>query len=313
MPSPGPIFANPKNEHAEQMSTPTKKILVPTDFTRVAECALNHASVMAARMGAEIHLLHIVASKDDVDEARTKLDMAIGRAQKAGVGQTLVPEVRVGSLYDLIGTAAAEIGAGLIIMGTHGMRGMQFITGSRALRVITNSAVPFIVVQERNIRPAGYQKIVVPLDLQKESRQKMTLVADMAKYFKCKVYLVTPNEKDEFLRHQVENHLRFANGYLNERGIEHESHILEEGSDEIVQGTIRYAVRVDADLITIVNTLQNSIFGVLGVPTRTAESAGRSRSSAFWRSMGSWRIDTSSSRKRRWRNFLPFGPPNWSA
>jgi nucleotide-binding universal stress UspA family protein len=192
--------------------------------------------------------------------------MAIARAQNAGVDRPLVPEVRVGSLYDLIGTAAAEIGAGLIIMGTHGMRGMQFITGSRALRVITNSAVPFIVVQERNIRPTGYQKIVVPLDLQKESRQKLTLVADMAKYFKCKVYLVTPNEKDEFLHNQVVNHLRFANTYLNERGIEHEEHILEEGSDDIVQGTIRYAVQVDADLITIVNTLQNSIFGVLGVP-----------------------------------------------
>ncbi|HMU13047.1 MAG: universal stress protein [Bacteroidetes bacterium] len=247
------------------MSTP-KKILVPTDFTRVAECALNHASVMAGRMDANIHLLHIVADKDEVEEARTKLDMAIARAQKAGVDRPLVPEVRVGSLYDLIGTAAAEIGAGLIIMGTHGMRGMQFITGSRALRVITNSAVPFIVVQERNIRPTGYQKIVVPLDLQKESRQKLTLVADMAKYFKCKVYLVTPNEKDEFLHNQVVNHLRFANTYLNERGIEHEEHILEEGSDDIVQGTIRYAVQVDADLITIVNTLQNSIFGVLGVP-----------------------------------------------
>lgn len=247
------------------MSTP-KKILVPTDFTRVAECALNHASVMAGRMDANIHLLHIVADKDEVEEARTKLDMAIARAQKAGVDRPLVPEVRVGSLYDLIGTAAAEIGAGLIIMGTHGMRGMQFITGSRALRVITNSAVPFIVVQERNIRPTGYQKIVVPLDLQKESRQKLTLVADMAKYFKCKVYLVTPNEKDEFLHNQVVNHLRFANTYLNERGIDHEEHILEEGSDDIVQGTIRYAVQVDADLITIVNTLQNSIFGVLGVP-----------------------------------------------
>lgn len=247
------------------MSTP-KKILVPTDFTRVAECALNHASVMAGRMDANIHLLHIVADKDEVEEARTKLDMAIARAQKAGVDRPLVPEVRVGSLYDLIGTAAAEIGAGLIIMGTHGMRGMQFITGSRALRVITNSAVPFIVVQERNIRPTGYQKIVVPLDLQKESRQKLTLVADMAKYFKCKVYLVTPNEKDEFLHNQVVNHLRFANTYLNERGIDHEEHILEEGSDDIVQGTIRYAVQVDADLITIVNTLQNSIFGVLGIP-----------------------------------------------
>lgn len=248
------------------MSTTTKKILVPTDFTKVADCALNHASTMASRMEAEIHLLHVVSDKDDVDEARTRLMMAVENAKRDGVKAPLVPIVRVGSVYEDIGTTASEIGAGLIIMGTHGMRGMQFITGSRALRVITNSTVPFIVVQERNIKPTGYRDIVVPMDLHKESRQKLTLVADMAKYFKCKVHLVVPKEKDEFLHNQLVNHLRFADGYLRERGIEHEAHILEEDSDDLVKGVIRYAVKIDADLITIVNMLQNSIFGVLGVP-----------------------------------------------
>lgn len=248
------------------MSQTTKKILVPTDFTKVADCALNHACTLAGRMGAEIHLLHVVNDKDDLKEARTKLDLLIDRVRKAGEKQPLIPVVRVGSVYEDIGTTASEIGAGLIIMGTHGMRGMQFITGSRALRVITNSSVPFIVVQERNIKPSGYSQIVVPMDLQKESRQKLTLVGDMAKYFKCKVHLVTPKETDEFLHKQLLNHLRFADTYLKERGIEHEAHILEEDSDDFVKGVIRYAVKVDADLITIVNMLQNSIFGVLGVP-----------------------------------------------
>ena len=248
------------------MSDPVKKILVPTDFTKVAECALNHASTMAARMNAEIHMLHIVNDKDDVEEARTRLQMMIDRTRAAGESRPLFPIVRVGSVYEDIGTTASEIGAGLIIMGTHGMHGMQFITGSRALRVITNSSLPFIVVQERLIKPSGYQQIVVPMDLQKESRQKLTLVADMAKYFKCKVHLVTPKEKDEFLHNQLVNHLKFADGYLKDRGIEHEAHILEEDSDDFVKGVIRYSVKVDADLITIVNMLQNSLFGVLGVP-----------------------------------------------
>ena len=252
--------------HRSEMTEPVKKILVPTDFTKVAECALNHAGTMAARMNAEIHVLHIVSDKEDVEEARTRLQMLFDRIRISGEKRSLIPVVRVGSVYEDIGTTAAEIGAGLIIMGTHGMHGMQFITGSRALRVITNSNIPFIVVQERDIKPGGYQQIVVPMDLHKESRQKLTLVADMAKYFKCKVHLVVPKEKDEFLHHQLENHLKFANGYLNERGIPHEAHILEEDSTDFVKGVIRYAVKVDADLITIVNMLQNSIFGVLGVP-----------------------------------------------
>ena len=243
-----------------------KCILVPTDFTKVADCATNHAAKMAERMDADVHLLHIVAEADDVEEARTKLAMECERAHGLYPNTRFVPVVRVGSVYEDIGTVASENGAGLIIMGTHGMRGMQFITGSRALRVITNSSLPFIVVQERNIKPAGYRDIVVPLDLHKETRQKLTLVGDMAKYFKCKVHLLVPREKDEFLHNQLLNHLKFANGFLRERGIEHESHILTEDSDDLVKGVIRYAVKVDADLITIMNMLQNSIFGVLGVP-----------------------------------------------
>jgi hypothetical protein len=134
------------------------------------------------------------------------------------------------------------------------------------LRVITNSSVPFIVVQERNIREAGYRDIVVPMDLNKETRQKLTLVADMAKIFDSKVHLLIPTEKDEYLRNQLQRHIQFAHQYFAERKIDHNVSVSEVDSDDLVKGVIRHAVTVNADLIAIVNMLQNSIFGVLGVP-----------------------------------------------
>jgi nucleotide-binding universal stress UspA family protein len=242
-----------------------RTILVPTDFTKVADCAMNHAMKLAERTAAEVCLLHIVDKESHASEALTKLEMEVGRAKRWGANIKVTPLVRVGSVYEDIGAVASELGAGLIIMGTHGMRGMQFITGSRALRVITNSSVPFIVVQERNIKEEGYRDIVVPMDLHKETRHKLTLVADMAQYFNSRVHLVVPKETDEFLHNQLMNHLKFANNYLRERGVEHESTILDTGSDDFVKGLIRYAVKVDADLIAIVNMLQNSIFGALGI------------------------------------------------
>lgn len=248
------------------MSDEKKKILVPTDFTKVADCAMNHAMKLAERTNGEVFLFHVVDKPAHIDEAMTKLTMEVGRARVWSANVTVTPLVRVGSVYEDIGVAAAEIGATLIIMGTHGMRGMQFITGSRALRVITNSTVPFIVVQERNVKEAGYRDIVVPMDLHKETRHKLTLVADMAQYFKSRVHLVVAKESDEFLHNQLVNHMKFANTYLKGRGVEHESAILDEGSDDFVKGVIRYAVKVDADLIAIVNMLQESLFGVLGVP-----------------------------------------------
>jgi nucleotide-binding universal stress UspA family protein len=243
-----------------------KTILVPTDFTKVADCAMNHAMKLAERLGAGVAILHIVDKAAHTEEAMVKLHMEAERAKRWNAQVPVTPVVRVGSVYEDIGVVAAELGAVMIIMGTHGMRGMQFITGSRALRVITNSSVPFIVVQERDIKANGYRDIVVPLDLHKEIRNKLSLVADMAKYFNSRVHLVVPKESDQFLHNQLGNHLKFANQFFRERGIEHEAAILDEDSDDFVKGVIRYAVKVDADLIAIVNMLQNSIFGVLGVP-----------------------------------------------
>ncbi|MBX2981056.1 MAG: universal stress protein [Flavobacteriales bacterium] len=243
-----------------------KQILIPTDFTKVADCAMNHAAALAELMNAEVNILHIVSKQSELEEARLKVAMEVERAKRWSDRVKVRPQVRVGSVYEEIGNTASEIGAELIIMGTHGMRGMQFITGSRALRVITNGQVPFIVVQERNIRENGYSNIVVPMDLQKETRQKVALVADMARYFDSKVHVITPRETDEFLRKQLENNIRFAKQYFGERNVELEATIADVDSNKFVDAVINHAMSVDADLITIMNLARGNIFGVLGVP-----------------------------------------------
>ena len=248
------------------MSGKTNKILVPTDFTRVADNAIGHAMKLAAHTKGEVYLLHVVPSQNDVEDTRRKLELEVARAQKLDASVPVHKLVRVGSIFDDIGDAAAEIDAALIVMGTHGMRGMQFLTGSRALRVITSSNVPFIIVQERPIKEGGYDSIVVPLDLHKETRQKLTVVADMARTFQSKVHLITPKEEDEFLHKQLVNHIKFANQYLDERGIAHDATIADQDSGDFVEAVVKHAVAVDADLIAIMNLSQGNIFGVLGVP-----------------------------------------------
>ena len=243
-----------------------KRILVPTDFTKVADCAMNHAAALAERMGATVDVLHIVSKAADLPEARTKVAMEAERGQQWSRKVQFRPQVRVGSVYEEIGNTASELGAELIIMGTHGMRGMQFITGSRALRVITNGKVPFIVVQERNIGPEGYNDILVPMDLQQETRQKVALVADMAKYFDCRVHLITPRESDEFLHRQLMNNIRFAEQFFGERGIGMDATIAESDSSNFVAAVLDHAVKTKTDLITIMNLSRGNIFGVLGVP-----------------------------------------------
>ena len=191
----------------------SKKILVPVDFTKVSDIAIEHALLMGKTIAANIHLIHIVDNKKHVSEARLKLEALKDRIRVES-GVEIHTHVRIGNIFEDIDKAATEMDAALIIMGTHGARGMQFMSGSRALKIVTESSIPFIVVQERTIRQHGYNRIVVPLDLHKETKQKLSAVRDVAKYFNSKVYLISPNETDEFLKNQLDRNLNYAVDYL---------------------------------------------------------------------------------------------------
>lgn len=238
----------------------SKKFLVPHDFTSVADTALNHALKVAKTTGGSVHLLHVVSKPAQVDEAREKLQAL---AQRATASEKVSVEaiVRIGDIFADIANVAEEINAGLIFMGTHGARGWQKISGSHALKVITNANLPFIVVQQKPIKENGYDDIVVPLDLNRQTKQKLTVVAELAKYFDSKVHIIVPKANDSDERAELNVNIVFAKRYFIENGIKFETSIAEDGS--FSKEIIRYAAGIDADLIAIMNNTVDNIAGDL--------------------------------------------------
>lgn len=236
----------------------TKNFIVPHDFTNVATIALDHAIATARPLGAEIYLLHVVSKKKDINDAEKKL-ANIAAQYDSTVKLNL--SVRVGNIFDDIGDFAAEHHSELIFMGTHGAHGWQHLTGMNALKVITHSSVPFVIVQEKTPKETGYNDIVVPLDLNKETKQKLAIVANIAKYFSSNVHVITPEESDEFLRHQVKANIQFARKYFSEREINVTTTIV--SSSGFDKEVVKHAVNIDADLIAIMNLNKNSVLGVL--------------------------------------------------
>jgi nucleotide-binding universal stress UspA family protein len=235
-----------------------KTFIVPHDFSPISDNALSHAIATAKPLQAQVYVLHVVAKEKNIQEAEIKLKTLLSNYHTSGV--ELIPSVRLGSIFEDIGDFAAEHHAELIFMGTHGAHGWQHITGSHALKIITNSSVPFIVVQEKGIKETGYDDIVVPMDLNKETKQKLAVVADLATYFNSRVHVITPDETDEFLRHQVKTNIQFANKFFSERGIELTTTIV---SGDFEKEIINHAISIDADLIAIMNLHKNNIFGSL--------------------------------------------------
>jgi len=131
----------------------------------------------------------------------------------------------------------------------------------RTAEVVTNSDVPFVIVQDKKIKLEGFKNIVVPMDLHKETKQKLAMVSNLATYFNSKVHVVTPDETDEFLQHHVQANIQFAKRFFAERNVEMDSAIVpSSGFDKEV---VKYAVSIDADLIAIMNLNRSSFLSAI--------------------------------------------------
>jgi nucleotide-binding universal stress UspA family protein len=240
------------------------KILVPLDFTPVSDTAIQHAENLARHMHGTIHLLHVVSKESQIPDAERRLGAF--KAQLSSDYPTIdfEGEVREGNIFEDIADVALEIDARLIVMGTHGMRGMQFLVGSNALRIVSSSVVPIIIVQERKIREEGYDDILVPLDLHKETKQKLHLVLQMAQRFSSRVHLISPKEDDEFLRNTLERNMTYASQFFEENDIEYTTTISEADSGDFAESLVKFAVSKECDIIAIMNLQKNSLVNIIG-------------------------------------------------
>jgi len=229
-------------------------IVVPWDFTHVAAYALAHAVKISRMVGNEISLLHIVSSgisQKALTEARALLQKAVDENSKK-YNVTLSWQISKGSIFNAIAEFANEKEASLVVMGTHGMKGMQKLPGSWALKVMVKSKTPFIVVQDSPSDQGRYHNIVFPIDFRSENKEKMKMAIFMGKYFDSKIHMFVAGTTDRGLAKKTKINLNFAVKYLIQNNIEYEIH--EIPKKNFPQQTLDFAQKINADLILIVTT-----------------------------------------------------------
>jgi len=234
------------------MESEKKRILVPCDFTEVAKNALKNAYVLAKRMKAKILLFHVVKKEKEIVDAIEKLKaFAENSIKNSDIEIEFL--AKEGNIYDTIKATAEEIGAKFVIMGTHGITGIQKFLGSKALKVIANSMVPFIVVQEEPDEKNYLSKIVVPIDFTLENKEKLRWAYYLSVYFKSKMFLHVANISNEELLKKVKANLLFAKKYFEEREVEYEINIVKTAYN-FHDSVLEYSKEINANGILIMTT-----------------------------------------------------------
>ena len=135
------------------------EILFPTDGSDGAETALDHALDLAETYDATVHVLFVLdtdylgrgaAEATPGDSLRAMGEQAVDETVErvTGRGVDAVGTVREGEPYREIVEYAADLEDGLIVMGTHGRRGLdRFLLGSVTEKVVRLSPVPVLTVR----------------------------------------------------------------------------------------------------------------------------------------------------------------------
>jgi nucleotide-binding universal stress UspA family protein len=154
-----------------------KIILVPTDFGEPSEAALDYAIDYARALGGEVVLMHsyeipIIGFPDGAIVATAELTARILEGAQAGLdrqvknrencGVTIRGIVKQGDAYHMVNETVDEVGADLIVMGTHGRKGIpRVLIGSVAEKVVRTAHVPVLTVHVSDaVRPQAAASVV---------------------------------------------------------------------------------------------------------------------------------------------------------
>jgi nucleotide-binding universal stress UspA family protein len=199
-----------------------------------------------------------------VQSKRTELDAS---SEKLGneYGKKPFAEVVDGSIFKAIGDTATEMKAEMIIMGTHGMKGAQKLFGSKALKVVVSSRIPFLVVQDKP-KKDRVDTILLPIDFKQENKEKANWIYYLARNFGARFVILKSKAKDKGFRKKILSNIKYIESFLKGHDVAYEI-ISAPGNESFKKEIIEIAKEKDADLILVMATRDiNWVDYLLGAP-----------------------------------------------
>ena len=243
-------------------------ILVPIGFTDQSLVALQQAVIVAKRTNSELFLLSVVEMPtalqkifSDYEEKQKHfkeklrenlIELSNNYCEGVSNVKCLVSS---GKIYEEITDIAESLGASLIIMGTDGTPKdikKKFI-GSNANKVVRSAPCPVITIKGKSIKNTC-DMIALPLDLNKETREKVTNAIQFARLFNSEVraFSVSFSDDDDSVKNKLNSTLSQVSQFISSKGVKCSTDLLEISSSAIFSSSIvKYTEDIIADFIMI--------------------------------------------------------------
>lgn len=244
------------------------------DFSDGALNALNFAIYTANKVKANIMLVWVEKKKNSLSiysdasdprlEVKKRFEMIIEENGPKLNGGKFMYKLRYGKVHAELTNQAKYHDALMIVAGTHGASGFEeFWAGSNAYKIVSYSETPVITIRNEYNFSKEVNKILLPLDSTRETRQKIPLTAKLAQLYGAKIILLSLySSKHQTIVDLVDNYTDQCKKYLDEREIENEVH-QKEAYNNLTEATMDFAKEHDCDIISIMTEQETTTANLL--------------------------------------------------
>ncbi|MCF8374208.1 MAG: universal stress protein [Bacteroidales bacterium] len=256
------------------MKTTDNKILVPVNFSEQSLIALEQSFNLAILSKAEIILLYVnklsssiwnIFSKDEQDAFTGKINEKLcwlAHDLSKDKDLNVRPVLRKGKVHEEVLKLANEENVSFIVMGTNNSSNMrEKIIGNTTFRVVREASCPVITIKGEHHRNVC-DHIILPLDLTKETREKVSHAIRFARLFNSTIHAVSVmSTKNKSQVKKLNSQLNQVVVFIKQAGIPCTAELLdvEKDNEKIANALIDHAHRKMGDLIIIMTQQENDI------------------------------------------------------
>ncbi|HCT29662.1 MAG TPA: hypothetical protein DIW31_02760 [Bacteroidales bacterium] len=245
-----------------------KHIIVPIDFSKESLNGLRLALIFANHLNSNIQMVYVqravsemgrIGLEEEHKAATLNFEKLIEEySSKLNKGLELTYIIKKGKIYREVVNQAEAFENTAIICSTHGASGFEeFFIGSNAFKIVSATEQPVITIRHGSV-PHEVKKIVMPIDITLDTRQKVPLTAEIAKAFDAEIHIVAVSslQTDEIVG-KLNAYTKQIGEYLDGLKIPYKTASLV--GDNLTDITIEYALDVNADMISIMTEQSKSI------------------------------------------------------
>jgi nucleotide-binding universal stress UspA family protein len=245
-----------------------KNFIIPIDFSDDSLKGLKLALLFSQKTSTNIQLVYVQrniielpasSADNEYKTATEKFEQIIKEySPKVGEGSKLDYIIKKGKVWEEIASQAESFTESIISTSTHGASGFEeFFIGSNAFKIISISKRPVIAIRKGDV-PSSISKIVMPIDITSDSRQKVDFTLEIASLFGAEIHLVGVTTMHSLKVHfRLKSYLSQISKVIAGKNIKFSTQMLtgKNPSEQLVN----YANSVKADLISIVSERGNSV------------------------------------------------------